>query len=70
MASTWKLKAFNWMMQENMNVEEYQTVVSTPLLLLVSFNYASVVHSFRIIFVTSYHYQNNTLFRGITLLYD
>ena len=52
MASIWKLKAFNWMMQENMNVEEYQTVVSTPLLLLVSFRYASVVRYLTIISAT------------------
>ena len=50
------------MTQENMNVEEYQTVVSTPLLLLVSFPYASVVH-LRIISVTSYHYYNSVEFR-------
>ena len=46
-----------------MNVEEHQTVVSTPFLLLVSFNYASVVHYLRIISVTSYHYYKTVEFR-------
>ena len=69
MASLWKSKAFNWMMQEHMNVEEYQALGSTPFLLLVSFPDVPVVCHLSIIFVTPHHYFN-TLFRGINLPYD
>ena len=57
------------MMLEHMNVEEYQTSGSTPLMFIVSFPYASVVCYLSIIFVTPHHYYK-LLFRDINLPYD